>query len=53
MSHFRYIRKFIEHSQLIKRVKKYKRRRNSKVSASGPLLRNYDSLQYKEWESED
>ena len=53
MSRFRFIGKYIEHCQLIKIVKKYKRRRYSQVPASGPLLRFDDSFQYKEWESED
>ena len=53
MSHFRFVKKCIQHCQLIKIVKKYKRRRESQVSASGPLLRFDDPFQYEEWEPED
>ena len=53
MSHFRCIRKFIQHCQLIKVVKKYKRKGESQVYANGPLLRFDDPFQYEEWESDD
>ena len=53
MSRFRCIRKCIQHCQLIKVVKKYKRKGESQVSANGPLLRYDDPFQYEEWESDD
>ena len=53
MSRFQCIRKCIQHCQLIKILKKYKRRRCAQVSEEGPLLRFDDPFQYKEWESED
>ena len=53
MSRFGCIKKCIKHCQLIKIVKKYKRRREPQVSANGPLLRFDDPFQYEEWESDD